>query len=35
MKDVYTKLLYKANEIYADPDYKPGSYIKVTITVCE
>lgn len=30
MKDAYTKLLYKANEIYADPDYTPGSYIKIT-----
>lgn len=30
MKAAYTKLLYKANEIYANPDYKPGSYIKIT-----
>lgn len=29
-KTVYTKLLYAANEIYMNPDYKPGEYIKIT-----
>lgn len=30
-KNIYTKLLYMANEIYADPDYTPGEYIKIII----
>lgn len=27
----YTKLLYTANEIYRNPDYNPGKYIKIIV----
>lgn len=30
-KNGYTKLLYIANEIYMDPDYNPGKYIKIIV----
>lgn len=30
-KNSYTKLLYTANEIYMNPDYRPGEYIKIIV----
>lgn len=34
-KNIYTKLLYTSNEIYMNPNYKPGEYIKIDIMVQE
>lgn len=31
LKNSYTKLLYTANEIYMNPNYKPGEYIKIIV----
>ena len=30
-ENIYTKLLYTANEIYMNPDYNPGEYIKIIV----
>ena len=31
LKYSYTKLLYTTNEIYMNPDYKSGEYIKIIV----
>lgn len=30
-ENIYTKLLYTTNEIYMNPDYNPGEYIKIIV----